>query len=104
MPRVFDLYNGTLVYNLVVYVLKNPQCLEQDTFLPPALNSEFGGDFQALSGRLTHLCPIAARHRKKGKTKTVTATETPPLIDEILSESEPEFFDLENRFSALKVS
>ena len=105
MPRVFDLYNGTLIYNLVGWVLKSPQCLKQDTFLPPALNFEFGQDFQRLTGKLSHLRLMAVRHKKKAKTKTATRTDTPPPVtDEPHSGSEPEFFDLENRFSGLRVS
>lgn len=105
LPRISELFNGTFVYNLVVYIVRKPETIKQ-SFLPPAHSVQFLQTFQLLLDHLPNIKDVTSKPKKQRRTKV--RPEPIETSDNIGSErtpsgSENEFFDVENRFSALKV-
>ncbi|XP_023324004.1 protein asteroid [Eurytemora carolleeae] len=106
LPKISEFVSGTFLYNVVMYISKKPEQLK-DCFLPEKMREEFLRIFNLISSFLPNLQSVNTKHMKKKKPKQKTETsEYSDFIESDLAESESEtgFFDVENRFSALKVS
>ena len=107
LPKISEFVSGTFLYNVVMYISKKPEQLK-DCFLPEKMREEFLRIFNLISSLLPNLQPVNTKpmkKKKKPRQKTDTS-EYSDFIESDLAESESEtgFFDVENRFSALKVS
>ena len=106
LPKISEFVSGTFLYNVVMYISKKPEQLK-DCFLPEKMREEFLRIFNLISSLLPNLQPVNTKPMKKKKPRQKTDTsEYSDFIESDLAESESEtgFFDVENRFSALKVS
>ena len=104
LPKISDFYNGVFIYNTIVHITKRPEAVKE-TALPTDVKTSFQTTYASFISNLPDLQDISAKLKKKKKPRAKPEKAT--IVDEIdqtESGSEPEYFDVENRFAALKVS
>ena len=104
LPKPSDFFNGVFIYNMIVQVTKRREIMNE-TLLPPNIISDFQTTFDTFISHLPQLSNISAKPKKKKKMKPKIKSEEEIMGEEVIQTgSETEYFDVENRFAALKVS
>ena len=106
LPKISEFFSGTFLYNTVANINKKPEQLK-DCSLQEKMREEFLRIFDLFINLLPNLKSVNTKQKKKKKPKQKPdVSEHSDFIESDLAESEVEtgFLDVENRFSALKVS
>ena len=105
LPKPSDFFNGVFIYNMIVQVTKRSGMMNE-TLLPQNIQSDFQTTFDTFISHLPQLSNISAKTKKKKKIKPKIKSEDDTALAEEVNQtgSENEYFDVENRFAALKVS